>query len=218
MVGALERWDQDGNPRRMVDPKARIDAPAIDHAARQLTAGTWVFADLPAGRYDLVILAEPNVRIEGFHYPPVLEFDPILVQGTPPASSIQKVIVEQIAAERHYENKVSPLYLAGDERQVRVLVQLLRDKPTSFDGQLGQQAATLRHEVWQFTNRYGGWSKEKRTRVFDRILMPLADLRKWTWVWDARLGGIEVNDGDRVVEYSMPARRDEASTRGLRPY
>ena len=32
-VGALNRWDADGNHRRPVDPKARIDAPHVDFSA-----------------------------------------------------------------------------------------------------------------------------------------------------------------------------------------
>ena len=32
-VGALDRWDADGNPRRPVDPKAKIASPAVDAIA-----------------------------------------------------------------------------------------------------------------------------------------------------------------------------------------
>ena len=31
--------------------------------------------------------------------------------------------------------------------------------------------ATVRHEVWQYTYRYGGWVKDGRTKVLDRVLM-----------------------------------------------
>ncbi len=32
-VGAVHRWDKDGNLLRKVNPKAKIDAPEVDHTA-----------------------------------------------------------------------------------------------------------------------------------------------------------------------------------------
>ena len=49
-LGAIGRWDADGNPRRPVDPKAKVDAPWVDAVAKQETAGRWVFSQLPAPR------------------------------------------------------------------------------------------------------------------------------------------------------------------------
>ena len=43
LVGALDRFDQDGNLRRAVDPKASIDAPVVDFKASNLGGGKWVF-------------------------------------------------------------------------------------------------------------------------------------------------------------------------------
>ena len=82
-VGAIQRWDQDGNHRKLPDPKAKIDAPAADAVAEKTGADTWTFKNLPTGKYDLVILAKDRVRIEGFQYVPVKEFDPFF----PPDSS-----------------------------------------------------------------------------------------------------------------------------------
>ena len=49
LVGAVSRWDSDGNPRREVDPKAKIDAPVVDAAAKADDQGRWVFkSSLPA--------------------------------------------------------------------------------------------------------------------------------------------------------------------------
>jgi hypothetical protein len=181
------------------------------------SAGQWVFADLPPGRYDLVLLRKDRVRVEGFEFAPVLEFDPFLPSDRPPPASAVQGIIKEIAAARHYENKVDALFFAGDEKQVRVLVQLLRDKPTSFDGAAGQPIATLRHELWQFTCQYGGWAKERRTRVLDRLLMPRDQLARWTWVWDWRLGGILITDRPVQVEYELPAQFAAEAVRGLVP-
>lgn len=219
LVAAIDRWDADGNPKKPVDPKAKIAAPETSVAARRVGDDRWVFPNLPPGRYDLLILAEGPTRIEGFHYPPVLEFDPFLPAQSPPEGQVPETVTgfirKDIAKSRHYENKVTPLFFAGDAKQVRTLVQLLRDKPTSFDAEFGRPVATLRHEVWQYTNRFGTWSKEKKTRVLDRILMAKSELRRWAWVWDPALGGIEIGNKPVQLVYSLPRCRDPKLARGL---
>lgn len=217
-VGAVDRWDADGNSRRPVDPKAKIQVPPVDAVGKKTAPGTWRFTQLAAGRYDLVILARDRTRIEGFGYPPVLEFDPFISHSEQAPEQAREFITKDIAKSRLYENKVAPLYFAGDDKTVRVFMQLLRDKPTSFDAQFGEPVATLRHEVWQYTNRFGAWSKEKRTRVFDRILMAKRELRQWTWVWEPKLGDIEVAEERVVVEYVVPKLSKESGCRGLLPY
>ncbi len=206
-VGALERWDADGNPRVPVDSKARIDAPALTFSARRTNADRWAFTDLPPGTYDLVILTEDRVRIEGFHYPAVLEFDEPFPHRAGLDDAVRQAIESDIAQSRHYENKVTPLYMSGDAKAVRVLVQLLRDEPTSYDAEYGEPVATLRHEVWQYTYNYGAWTKERRTRVLDRILSAKRVLRQWTWLWQPELGGVRVGERDVVIRYRLPAKK-----------
>jgi hypothetical protein len=217
-VGAFNRWDADGNPRKPVDPKGAIDKPAVTAAAEQHGPGVWVFDNLAPGNYDLVILIERQIRIEGFHYPPLLEFDPVWLRGTAPPPDARAQVAREIAAARHYENTVTLLYFAGDAKQIRVLVQLLRDKPTSYDRQFGTPVATLRHEVWQLTNRYGGWVKERRTKVLDRTLMAQRELAYWTWIWTPQLGGIQVATRPVSVDYKVPRKFDSEQVRGLLPH
>jgi hypothetical protein len=216
-VAALNRWDRDGNPRQPVDPQATIDRPAVVADATRHSDRQWVFENLSPGDYDLVLFAASRIRIEGFHYPPVVEFDPVWRRGATPPPAARDQITREIAAARHYENHVTPLYFAGDDRQIRVLVQLLRDKPTSYDRQYGAPVATLRHEVWQFTSRYGGWAKERRTKVLDRILMARRELAYWTWVWTPDLGGIHVAAEPITVDYTVPQQFDARQVRGLLP-
>ena len=80
LVGAVQRWDEDGKPRVPVDPKAKIEDPRVDARAVSQGSGRWVFRNLPAGHYDLVILASEKIRVEGFRYPPINEFDPFLAR------------------------------------------------------------------------------------------------------------------------------------------
>ena len=162
-----------------------------------------------------MILLKGRVRIEGFHYPPVLEFDEFLTYKDGLKDEARQAISSDIAQSRHYENKVAPLYMSGDEKSVRVLVQLLRDEATSYDGDYGEPVATVRHEVWQYSHNYGAWTKEKRTRVLDRILTAKRELHQWTWVWVPQLGGITVGPDDVIVRYC--AARDVARAPCHRP-
>ena len=219
MVGAFQRWDQDGNPRKKVNPKAKIDVPEVDYVARRADAGQWVFEGLAPGKYDLVILAGERVRIEGFDYAPVLEFDPFFPPDATVDDETRDWVFNDIKKSKHYENKVVPLYIGGDQakKTCRVLVMLIRDKPTSYESDF-PGAATIRHEIWQYTWNYGGWQKERRTRVLDRSILHRDELRKWTWLWDPRLGGIRVEAAPVTKQYTLPTADSTPKLQGLYPY
>jgi hypothetical protein len=217
LVGAIQRWDPNGNHRNLPDPKAKIDAPAVDASAEKTTGDKWVFKNLPVGKYDLIFLSKDRVRIEGFQYAPVKEFDPFFAQNVMTDDETRQAIVDDIGKSAHYENKVEPLYLGGDKKAVRVLVMLIRDKPTSFERDT-PGAATIRHELWQYSWNYGAWQKEKRTKVLDRLILHRDELRKWTWLWDLKLGGIEVGSKPVTVKYQLPESPGERKLKGLYPY
>jgi hypothetical protein len=214
LVGAIKRWDEDGNPLKPVNAKAAIHSPEVTARAVRQRGNCWVFKKLPPGRYDLVMLTKNRVRVEGFHYPPLTEFDPFLPPTGKAPSEAGDWIIKDIAKAAHYENKVTPLFLTGTDKQVRIFMQLVRDQPTSYDAEYGTPIATVRHEVWQYTYRYGGWSKDRRTKVLDRILLPKSELQRWTWVWEPRLGGIEVKKGLVKVSFEVPRRFDRGKARG----
>ena len=48
-VAAIQRWDEDGNHRRVPDAKAKIDAPAVDAKAVAAGGDRWVFEKLRRG-------------------------------------------------------------------------------------------------------------------------------------------------------------------------
>jgi hypothetical protein len=214
-VGAIERWDQDGNHRKLPDSKAAIDAPAIDATAVDQGHGRWVFKNLSKGTYDLVILADGHRRYEGFQFVPAREFDPFFKPDMGIDDETRETVIDNIKKSPQYENIVEPLYLVGDTKAVRVLMMLVRDKPTSY--QDIPNASTIRHEIWQYSWKYGGWQKEKRTKVMDRIVMDRNELRKWTWVWDPKLGGIEVGGKPIRIQYSLPKPSGEKKLKGLYP-
>jgi len=217
-VGAFHRWDEDGNPRKAVNTKAKIESPEVDAFAKSLGNGKWVFDKLPSGKYDLVIMLDNKIRIEGFVYPPVLEFDPFLPgDGKVEDQENRDWVIDDIKKSRHYENKVEPLTLAGDDKVIRVMVMLIRDKATSYEGDM-PGAATMRFEVWQYDWQYGGWAKNKRTRVLHRVILPRDQLRQWTWIWDPKLGGIEVGKTSQEITYEVPKPAPESNLKGLYPY
>ncbi len=215
-VGAFNRWDQDGNARKMVNPKAKIEAPEVDAFAKPTGKGKWVFDKLPAGTYDLVIMLKDKIRIEGFTYPPVLEFDPFF----PPTATVKddetrQFVLDDIKNQRHYENKVEPLHLGGNDKAIRVLVMLIRDKTTSYEAEM-HGASTMRFEIWQYDWQYGGWAKNKRTKVLHRLIMPRDQLRQWHWLWEPKLGGIEVGNAPVTIDYEVP-KPSESKLKGLYP-
>ncbi len=217
MVGAVARWDQDGNLLQIPDTKAKIDAPAVDALAVDAGGGRWVFKNLKKGTYDLLILAKDRRRIEGFQYAPVKEFDPFFPADASTDDDTRDIILDDIKKSPQYENRVEPLYLGGDKKAIRVLMMLIRDKTTSYEGEM-PGAATMRHEIWQYSWNYGGWQKEKRTKVMDRVILTREELRKWTWLWDPKLGGVEVGGQPLRIKYDLPKPSDEKTLKGLYPY
>lgn len=215
VLGAVRRWDQDGNPVREVNPKAKVDSPVLDAAAEK-SGSAWVLRNLKPGRYDLILFGEDRVRIDGFDFAPVLEFDPFFRGDSQVSDDGRDWVEEDIRASRHYENKVEPLYFGGDDKTIRVLVMLIRDLPTSYEADF-PGAATIRHEIWQYSWAYGGWKKERRTRVLDRCMLHRDELRRWTWLWDPNLGGIEVGKESREIDYQLPDI-EKRTLKGLYPY
>ena len=179
--------------------------------------GKWVFKNLKPGKYDLVLLGPNRLRIEGWQYAPVLEFDSFFpATSVVEDESVRENIVDHIRKSRHYENKVVPLCLGGDGKCVRILMMLIRDQRTSYEADL-PGAATMRFEIWQYDYQYGGWTKNRRTRVMHRVLLHRDDLREWTWLWEPKLGAIDVSSKDVEIEYTVPSR-DDKTLQGLRPY
>jgi hypothetical protein len=215
-VGVVRRFAGDGTLVRPVDPKAQFEAPHRDAVTERVPA---TFSDLKPGTYDLIIFLKDGTRLEGFHVP---VFDELEEAGgdsfsRPASEEVQAEIRRQIKAGRYYENKVTPLFLRGDDEHVRVLMQLLRDEPTSLDAEFGTPVATVRYELWQFTNRFGTWSRDRKSKVLHRVLESKDRLRKRRWLWASELGGIRITDEKlrQKATYRLPDRLSDLP--GLQP-
>lgn len=216
-IGVVKRFNADGTPAREVDPKAQFGSPFRDAVARMNPAH---FRDLKPGVYDAIVFLRDGTRLEGFHWPVFNEFDdphdPVFNHAPP--EEVDKLLRQRIAATRYYENKVTPLVLAGGDKQVRVLMQLLRDDKTSFDAQFGAPVATLRYEIWQFTNNFGGWTRDRHSKVLHRILDAKANVRKQTWLWDHKLGGLKITRSKDTLTLTYRIPEDLKPLKGLHPY
>jgi hypothetical protein len=215
-VSAIHRWTDTGDPVKLVEKDRTISEIDVTASAKSLGHGKWGFADLKPGRYDLLIMLESKIRIEGFSYPPILDFDPFIPVDATADEEVVSFIVDDIHKSPHYENKVEPIYMGSDKakKATRVLVQLLRDKKTSYKVGYG----TMRHEIWQYDSLYGGWQKNKRTKVLNRIIMPVEELRTWHWLWEPKLGDIQVKKEPLTIKYDVPEKPDPAKLKGLYPY
>ena len=225
LVGAVERWDADGNHRVLPDQKAKIDSPRVDakavradKSAADSKTSRWVFKNLPNGTYDLVIVTNDRRRVEGFFYPPVKELDPIFPANASTDDETRETIVDDIHKSPHYENIVEPLYLGGDKEKkaVRVLVMLIRDKVTSYEGdsaRRGPRSATKFGSTRGITER---GRKRSGPRVLDRVLLHRDELHRWTWLWEPKLGRIEVIGKPTTIRYRLPSA-DDQTPNGLRP-
>ena len=140
----------------------------------------------------------------------------ILVIGVSPELTAEdrKWLVDWVDGIRGFENKRRVLDLDGTGEHARVLVEKVRDKPTSLA--VKEPTAFWRIEVFDFEKRYGGWSKvENRFTVIVREQVSIRRFRTYRWMFEKRLGGIRV-EADAVTTvppYEVPETLDPACSR-----
>jgi len=161
-------------------------------------------------------LAEDEVELD--EHGNIIPKDPDKNRKIP--ADVGKIVTEHIRKMVLYENKHRPLDMIGDKKQAAVLMELIRDRKTSYDGDnpYGGPIATLRYELWTFTNWYGGWTRDRQVKVLHRVIMARNAFRKQTWMWESSLGGLVVKKDGKVpkVTYKIPDKPDPK--KGLVPY
>jgi len=125
-------------------------------------------------------------------------------------------LVDWVNHLRIFENKKRVLDLGGTGDRARVLVEKLRDEPTTLPTQ--EPTAFWRIEILDFRKYYGGWSSEKDYTVVVREQVPIRKFRTYRWMFEKRLGGVRVAaDGvSAVPDYEVPDKLDPA--RGRVPF
>jgi len=89
------------------------------------------------------------------------------------------------------------------------------DRGLGLVEQILERDATIRHEVWQYSNQRG-WVKERKTKVLDRLILN-TELNRWTWIWEPQLGGIQVAAQPLEVSYTIPKQGDPSTSHGWIP-
>ena len=126
-----------------------------------------------------------------------------------------KWLIDWVDHLKIFENRKRVLDVDGTGERARVLVEKIRDKPTSLP--VKEPTAFWRIEIFDFRKYYGGWSKEKYT-VIVRQKVPIRTFRTYRWMFEKRLGGIDVNavGVTPVATYEVPEKLDAA--RGRVPF
>ncbi len=127
----------------------------------------------------------------------------------------RKWLIDWVNNLKIFENKKRVLDLDGTGENARVLVEKIRDKPTSLS--VPEPTAFWRIEVFDFHKYYGGWNKEKYT-VIVRQKVAIRKFRTYRWMFEKRLGGIKVSADSvtTVPKYEIPDKLDPA--RGRVPF
>jgi len=160
--------------------------------------GVFVIDNLVDGTYDLVLTTKEGV-IEGVDLrpPPGTECDKPLTEED--KQKIAKWIADNFALGKEFENKGRAIYIEGNGKCCKALVEKIRDRP--FHASKGD--GIWRVEIWIFDNLYGVWRKRQRSAlVIQRKRMPLAELRKLVHVFDPKLGGIDIVGGKSVKDFT----------------
>ena len=202
--------------------------------------GHFIVEELPAGVYDISIGTVehtiegvaldvsaakdepvfhwwlPGGRLTADKYDPASEFeDGVKVSDEEKTDAIRKKFrldslrqcFDSLAKVKRFENFLRVVYAAGTSTKVKALVELRRDG--GFYAERGAEVV-WRSEVWLFTWE-GAWSAQSRgAKVLERHRFPLADYEKFDKLYDPKLGGVAVKDGEKTkLEYTLPAALDD---------
>ena len=186
------RWDEDGKPRVPVDPKAKIEVPAWMPGPCRPGNGRLGVPQPPAGRYDLIILANDASawRASAIH---------------PSTSSTPSFPPMPRGPRRRQETDrqaILPSRSITRTRSRRCSWRGTRSRCGSRPAR-PRPADQLRHRF-----RCSGGDGPPRGLAIHQQLRWLGQgprdrssgpdphgqerIRLWTWVWEPRLGGIEV--------------------------
>jgi len=107
--------------------------------------------------------------------------------------------INDVCKVSRFENKIRALYVHGMRKHARVFIEMGRDKAFYNSG----DKVTWRVEIWDFLWKGDVWDNPNKMQLtVERAKIPVMDFRKMTWVFDPRLGAIEVVGGADVTEFN----------------
>ncbi|MHC4502326.1 MAG: hypothetical protein ACYTFI_03395 [Planctomycetota bacterium] len=191
--------------RNVKVPIIAKEVPVREHKGRLLDDGSRYEITVPPGTYDLHFETTDGLKIEGAD---------LRAEGNASADPLKerdlKSIRERVRHMRTFENERSVLAINGAGKRAKVLVKLVRTKPTSYDGDFGEPLAIFRWEVWNFRKYTGSWLKERKYKVLRRFMVAKRKMHELRWDFRPELGGIDVEAGStakRDAGLASPASR-----------
>jgi len=167
--------------------KAHFDAEKKRYGIKNLAPGAYdieiVFDDAALAGVDLS-LKEPD--------------------GKQPDEKGKKKIRKFVRDQKAFMDEHTILYMEGDSKRVRVLVDQLRKNKTSYTKRK-KPFVIWRVETWKFVKTYGVWERDgDGTKIILREMIAAEDFDKMTYLFDPKLGGIAVEAGKTsTIEYRV---------------
>jgi len=174
------------------------------------TTGEFEIAGLKDGLYDL------RVYVKGGHIDGCdLKMDPSQESDKPMTKKDREKIMKYVEDfPERFCDILRPMYLEGNHEFAKMLVEKIRYRPF-HSGTPGERL--WRVEIWVFQNYYGGWRKKQhgwqvlaRERATRRTPEEREKFDNMMWLFDPKIGGIEVEDGETTVvkDYTVPEKFD----------
>ena len=197
-VAALDR----SVPQKIVDREVRIRVYEGEVAGR-----TYSVADLPGGTYDLYFETADGTRYEGAD---------LRVEGSSKKlrEKDRKAVAERVLWMKTWSNKKRVLRIEGNGEHAKALVELMRTRPTSYDGRFGGTPVVWRVEIWYYRKLFGTWRREE-PKVLRRFLRSPDEASKWRWAFLPELGGVDVREGEVRRDVRLPAPAASLGRMGL---
>ena len=197
-VAALDR----SLPQKIADKEVRIRAHQGKVAGR-----TYSIPDLPPGSYDLYFETADGTRYEGVD---------LRVEDSSKKlkEKDRKSITDRVLRMKTWSNKKRVLRIEGNGEHAKALVELMRTRPTSYDGRFGGTPVVWRVEIWYYHKLFGTWRREE-WKVLRRFLRAAEEASRWKWVFLPELGGVDVREGEVRRDVKLPAPAVSLGRMGL---
>jgi len=227
-VGVIERIPATLMKLQDKEHWGRLDAAKGTYVVDDLAPGKYDLAiETKGGRTDGIVLhlegeeAKPTYDLEvatgkltaqRFDIQPFLEENQVVDDKERDAIVRQQLRINKLmdyigklSTVQRFEDKVRPLWVHGTRDEAIVLMELTRDREF-YASKQGE--AIWRIETWPFQWVSGVWHKPRKgLRVWQRLRLQGDAWTKLGYVFDPRLGGIEVKAGkDTTVDHALPEK------------
>ncbi|MGH7145732.1 MAG: hypothetical protein ACREJ2_16605 [Planctomycetota bacterium] len=148
--------------------------------------GTYTFASLPAGAYDLKLLLSDGRTVEG------CDMRPEKPSVDPLTYADRKAIKTAFENVRQFTDENNLWRIEGNGQYATILVELVRHGQTSLHEKVnGDSFVIWRVELWRYVKEGEAWTNTT-SQVLQRMRPSVKDFRTWNWQFSPALGGVTV--------------------------